>query len=243
MAGKKKSQKPKGQQQRQRGQTRSTPVAASNAVVTNRGPRVPKVMSSNDSWTVCNSEVLFTQGSSSTAGNFLAQSYYLIPSNFPWLATIANSFSKYRWKYLELIYTPRQGTNTGGIAYLALQYDTMDSIPGSGASLSQISGASYGVVSAGQGGSTVISNPMMRRMVVDNLISTVVDVDRLDTKWYKYVSSSRVASLTSNDQAAFVPAMLIYGSEGLGGVTVSIGAITAKYCIELIEPIPGGLNP
>lgn len=76
-----------------------------------------------------------------TAGAFKADSFQLNPANsttFPWLSSIAALFDKYKFHKLRFFFINNSPTSIAGNVTMAVDFDTLDSIPSNGVSMSNL---------------------------------------------------------------------------------------------------------
>lgn len=105
------------------------PVIQSRVVRT----RIPVVNRRMNSITIKHAEFFTAVNSpAGVAGGFTVQTYAINPGNismFPWLATQAAGWERYRFKRLTFRYIPRCATTQGGTLVLAPDYDAADDPP------------------------------------------------------------------------------------------------------------------
>lgn len=86
-------------------------------------------------------ERVATITTNSTAGAFKANSFVINPADvttFPWLASIAALFDKYKFHSLKFIYINNSPTSVPGNVTLAVDFDTLDATPANGVSMTNL---------------------------------------------------------------------------------------------------------
>lgn len=76
-----------------------------------------------------------------TSGAFKADSYSINPANsttFPWLSSIAALFDKYKFHKLRFFFINNSPTSIAGNVTMAVDFDTLDSIPANGVAMSNL---------------------------------------------------------------------------------------------------------
>lgn len=172
----------------------------------------------------------------------------LTPSTFPWLNTMAQNFSKFKWHYLQLFYIPSCPTTTPGSVAVGLTYDDLDSSVGPGITFNQIAVLNRSVVApvwAGASGSAYLHRPGFA--VPPDAVCVEVDTDKLDKPYYKYATQAQLSNLIQNAQGLAASSIYIPCSYNLAitqgaAAGTLVGRVFAKYRIELIEPVPAALN-
>jgi hypothetical protein len=186
------------------------------------------------------SEMVGTIATGSSTTTFTATRNVAVPFNYPWLNGLAINFAKFRWRYLEFIYIPAVPTSQVGQVGMCLQYGTQDGLPGTLQSLSQVYGAVTAPVWGGAGGANML-NTGISGMRPSDAVSIRVDVSRFDKPWYKYIDATTWLGMDVNIRDMYVPVQLVTGAI-TGTASQPVGNVYVKYAIELIEPIPNGLN-
>lgn len=106
----------------------SAPAAISRSTTT----RVPSVTRRDNSVVIKHTEFFETVGTPGPGGPFWVDSFAINPGNpsvFPWLATQAFAWERYRFRKLLFRYIPRVGTGQGGTLVLSPDYDADDDPP------------------------------------------------------------------------------------------------------------------
>nr|UHS72144.1 MAG: putative coat protein [Tombusviridae sp.] len=219
------------------GQVVTAPVARS--VVTRFRP--PMITSSSGTTIIRNTEK-FQSFSSLVA--FAATRRDLVPNQFNWLNAIAQSYSKFRWVSLEIIYVPFTSTNTTGNLMMALSYDSTDNLPATSDQLLTYYNAISFPAWAGSEGLALLHGP---RQNVQGAISMRVDTNRMEKPWYRYISAADLAAIVAvagvgtSVATDYIPAQVVTGAEGFAAAS-GVGNLWARYEIELIEPIAAASN-
>lgn len=202
----------------------------------------PKINSLGRSTFVRNTELLTTiqtvalSAYNTNRGN-------LIPGNLTWLTGLAANFSKWRWRYLKLIYVPVCPTTTVGQVVMGLGYDQADVIPTTLAQVQQYYESVTAPVWAGFDGSSELNTYTNKK--VPGAVCLELDVNRLGgatgPTFYRYITQGNVAPQSATDRNMFVPAYVDISTIG-GTVLTLVGNLFCEYVIELVEPIPLLLN-
>lgn len=100
------------------------------AYATGQRTRQPKIVSKGDSVRIIHRELISSVVGSQSFS--VQQAFALNPglaSSFPWLATQAQSWERYRFNSLKFCYYTRTGSNVPGSVMLVPDYDAADSAP------------------------------------------------------------------------------------------------------------------
>jgi hypothetical protein len=148
---------------------------------------------------------------------------------FPWLSSVALSYSKFRFRFLRYMYVPFVGTGTGGTSYGVVSYDRSDSAPTTLAGVSASDTATSGPT--WMGGGINADKAFRKDLGVDEMIFVDVDVSRFSQPWY-YVRQQAAVSDSS------VPAIIYWGQDGFVTPNApSTGNWFVSYIIDLLEPV------
>lgn len=155
----------------------------------------------------------------------------IVPSACSWLAGVASSYSKYRWRKLRIFYIPAVSTATNGRLAMGLSYDPLDTAPTTVDQIVSMNRATFGPVWAGQSGFDS-SNPFANRM---DLVHLDLDVSKASKPWYNYATTSTLAGLSPVDRGIYLPAILNLGADS-GTAAMTTGSLYISYEVELTEP-------
>jgi hypothetical protein len=194
--------------------------------------------SPNGGMIVSNSEELTQVISSSTANGFTSVTVPLVPSQTNWLKGVASSFSKFRWIRLRVFYIPAVGTSISGRIAASLVYDGADLAPSSVSNIIAGFRATFGPVWAGQSGFDS-SNPFTGH---SDMVHLDLDCSRSAKRYYPYIGLAAYNALSSADKNIYNPATLLIGSDGIAGVSSTVGSFYLSYEVELLEPVAVGIN-
>lgn len=201
-------------------------------------PAVPKFSSVGDSTIVRNTEILFNV-TLAAAGGFSTLNTPLQAGQPAWLAQIGDLYSKFRWRRLRIIYSPKCPTTTSGSVVMAFTYDRNDGAPVSRTQLAQ----SYKAINfppyAGYDGASALNTPFKPN---PGAIYIDLDTTRMDKPWYPTISTAAFAALAIIDQNQFCPATLVLAADGGPVAATPAGDIFIQYEIEFIEPINPTMN-
>lgn len=150
-------------------------------------------------------------------GSFSSDEYAMVPVEFKWLKTIAQGFSRYRWRSLRVEFITSSSTQDRGQVALGATYDGLDDLAQDMAEMSQLAHSVTGPVWSNQ--------------------TLVFDATRWSHQWYSYANSIALEPEETNE---YVPAWLQFGRDVPNGG--NIGALHAYYEIEFIDPIPARMN-
>lgn len=165
------------------------------------------------------------------AGVLSTQSFALIPISFPYLGNIAANFGKWRWIALKLYYVPSCPTSTAGECALATYVDWNDNA--SGATFVQTATMKNGISFPPWGGGHE-SGP--------DSVGFTIDCTEFDKPRYPYVSTTTFGAMSNSDKTQYSPINLLIASQGSTPAVSVAGRIWAKYIVQLLDPIPSGLN-
>lgn len=218
----------------------TAPISGSSIV--RRKLQIPKIITSNSSTFVCNTE-LANNVVGIALGAFFTVRESLYPPYVGWLSGVAVNYSKWRWVYLRAIYIPLCPTTTTGQVVLSLGYDFNDTVP----TLNTAQQAYRSVSTPPWGGfeGTMLMNSPQAKPGAG---SVVVDVDtsRFGSgsalTYYRFVNQTTFGAANANDKNIYCPAYLDYSTFGGPAVQATFGNIYWEYCIELIEPIAASVN-
>lgn len=214
------------------------PPAAAGVIVGSPNPRIRTGREGEVN--MCHTEMVI---SPNTSVAFATGNLRLLPSAFPWLSGIANSFSKWRWVTLRLIYVPQASTSVSGSFSLGLQYDEPDTDPVNLAQMSMSKGFVTGPSWAGREGGVLLGNHNMRPP--PGSIVCTVDTNRFDKLWYPFITTADLATVTAASPSlvnSYQPAICVFAVGGGPAAPVQAGNVYAQYEVELIEPIVTGNN-
>lgn len=219
-------------------------VPAAGAAITRR-TRIPRIMSQGVRTIVCNTEAVNT----ADVTNTLAYATFGIPMGafrYPWLAGIAQNYSKWRWLKLRYVYVPQCPTTTNGQVILSLSYDHTDANPANAAAQQQMYHAITSPFWAGWQGSMLLNNPNTPASSVPGSVTVDVDVARLGNSaslsYFRFISLADFGALSTSDQNLYSGGNLFVGTEGGVAVPVKVGSLFVEYEIELIEPVNPVMN-
>lgn len=175
-----------------------------------------------------------------------------IASSFPWLASLAINYSKFRFKYLRFFFSGSCPTSTTGKVWITIQYDALDSAPTTLAAVLQSEDSCSGP--AWFGGVVSTEKAFDRRLSADSNIFVDADCSRLNMPWY-YVRSSVAdtgvalggtipGGLTlggNTTDGTSIPCRVFYGNNAVTSSTVP-GELYVAYEVELVGPIASADN-
>lgn len=141
---------------------------------------------------------------------------------------------------MNIVYVPTCATSTPGDIDMALQYDGNDTLASTPEELSVMNGHAGGPLWSGTAGCKLVGASITNEnSKPPQAIATVVDVNKFPKRWYNYTSQN----LTGDSITIYCPCDLQYGvTAGVTPAAGGIGRLWISYEIELIEPIPAGLN-
>jgi len=181
-----------------------------------------------------------------------------ILENWPWLASVAQNFQKFRWTYLRFIFVPQTPTTTPGSVWLNMTYDPRDTNP---ADLQAVSMSDESVIgNAWYGGPISPEVAFSKTLSLKDAIYLDVDCARFTQPWYlvrttndatKNVvtlsgtatggnGSLAVSSGTTYDYASR-PGTIFYGCDDVTNSVVT-GNLYMAYACELFDPIKAAYN-
>lgn len=147
---------------------------------------------------------------------------------FPWLSTVALSYSKFNWKFLRFMYVPQVATSTAGVVFINAMYDAADTQPPTLASVAQSSNSSIGP--AWQGGGINAEKAFRADLGIDEMI--FIDVDcKAWTQPYFYVRKQ------AGTDADTKPCVIVYGNDASVPALLTPGSLYVAYICELLEPV------
>lgn len=223
--------------------TASFPLQAPTAgsAIVRRGENVPQITQKGNTTTICNTEQLATVVTAA-AGAFATARAVLLPGNFQWLSGVASSFSKWRWRYLRLIYIPTCPATTTGQVAMGLGYSHLDLPPISMLQATAVHESTTGPVWAGYEGSTLLNQ--FGKPAGQGAVVTELDINRLGgamgTAWYRYITTTIFGPLPNTEKDIYSPGYVDISSAG--GLAGQVGVVYVEYCIDLIEPTIAVLN-
>nr|WRQ65502.1 structural protein [Tolivirales sp.] len=154
-------------------------------------------------------------------------------ATFPWLSNIALSYSKFCFKFLRFIYVPQVATNTPGVVFIDILYDSADAKPSTLQSVAQSESSSIGP--AWQGGGINAEKAFRKDLGIDEMI--FVDVDC--SSWtQKYYYCRKNAGLDADTQ----PGVVCFGNDASVPALTTPGALYAAYVVEFKEPLDATTN-
>lgn len=155
---------------------------------------------------------------SSTAGAFKADSYVINPANsttFPWLSSIATLFDKYKFHSLKFFFVNNSPTSIAGNVTMAVDFDTLDSIPANGVAMSNLAKfTSFAPWKAEE---------------------LVIPVNRPSNNTWLFTASS-VPSGT--DAKTYNLGNFLISTEGLTSTSYLAGYLCVEYDVELLDKNP-----
>jgi hypothetical protein len=154
----------------------------------------------------------------------------IIPAALNYLTGIAQNFSKYSWKRLSLHYVPSCPTNADGEMAFGTYFDRQDALAATFVQVSQMTG---GVSTPPWGGGPFAGPGAVR---ID------IDCARFDKPRYSFLGTTPFAALSTSDQNNYCPVSMARATQGntVGGSIM--GRVWLSYTVELMDPIPSGLN-
>lgn len=155
----------------------------------------------------------------------------IIPASFNYLTGIANNFGKWTWKRLVLHYVPSCPTTADGEVALGTYYDRQDAVAATFVQVTQMQG---GVSTPPWGGGPFTGSGAVR---VD------IDCSRFDKPRYSFIGTTPFNALTTSDQNNYCPVSMARATQGNTAGGAIMGRVWAEYTVELIDPIPSGINP
>lgn len=209
------------------------PVASGSLM---RRTRVPQIRTTSECTLINNTEPL---ASMDMIASGAVQTKRLIfhPAAFPWLTSIANCYSRFKWRSLEFIYIPTCPTSTEGYHNLYLGYDFLDPEP---ISMQQAEEAyrsiSHPVWSGAEGATTMQNGNHGAGAVVCK-----VDAGRINN-YYRFTNITNFNALSPIDKNILCPGYC-QSTTVNGAPFLNAGRVYCKYSIELVEPIATTLNP
>jgi len=169
---------------------------------------------------------LFSEEGASSSDEFTAPvDGAIIPAKVPWLAGVAQNFSKWRWVSLRMKYMPLCPTTTPGSIGYGFGYDMAESAP---SSLLEVASFDQFHIHA--------------PWTTDDA-GCVFDVGRFSRDWYPYIGETAFGQLATGAErniyspgyfSVYVPASTTTGL---------LGAIFIDYVVELCDPISATLQP
>jgi hypothetical protein len=154
----------------------------------------------------------------------------IIPAVFPYLAGIASNFSRYKWRRLRIYYVPSCPTSTQGEVALG----TVDSFEdANAATFVQVATMSHGISFPPWGG-TIDRGP--------DAITLDIDCNRFEKPRYNYVATTQFNSYSNPEKDSVTPILLCLATQGSTAAVTIAGRVWISYTIELIDPIPAGVN-
>jgi len=209
------------------------PVASGSLL---RRTRVPQIRTTSEGTIISNTEPLVSMDMLAS-GAVQTKRLIFHPSAFPWLASLAGSYSRFRWKLLEFIYIPTCPTSTEGYHNLYLGYDFLDPEP---TSMQQAEEAyrsiSHPIWSGAEGATSMQTGRHGAGAVV-----CTVDTTRINN-YYRFTTLTSFNALTAINKNIMCPGYC-QSTTVNGAPFVNAGRIYCRYTIELVEPIPSALNP
>jgi len=170
---------------------------------------------------------LFAQELSSSTDLFQAvlEGLSLIPTNLPWLAGIASSFSKWRWIKLVVKYYPVCSTTQQGAVGYGFGYD-----------MAETTSTTLGQISA-------FDQFKLHAPWTTDEEGISLDVGRFSRDWYPYIGRVPYIALTGVDQNIYSPAYLTTFTGASASPGVLIGSYFIDYIVELADPISPEKQP
>lgn len=178
---------------------------------------------------------------SSVTTTLATSSYYTVfpvsPTFFTWLGTVADNYSKFKFRKFRVTYVPSVGTTTNGNVAMGFGYDMGDVYPTSTGGL-----ATNQPASATENDSVVSCRPSVMMSAWEES-SIEFPPDRMkenrfiDQGDWNFPSTTIASALQRN-----------WGSDGyvlvngIGPASTNLGKIHIEYIIELINPIRASLQ-
>lgn len=213
--------------------------------------------------TVVNYEMISVGNALTGSGSFASGGQTINPGisdNWPWLASVAKSFQKFRFTWLRFIYVPQTPTTTPGSVWLYMSFDPRDTNP---ADLQAVSMSEDSVIgNAWYGGPISPDVAFSKNLSLKDSIYLDVDCTRFTQPWY-YVratndATKNIPTLTGSlaggvnntniaisDGTTFEytarPGTIFYGCDSVTN-TVVAGHLYMAYACELFDPIKPGYN-
>lgn len=204
---------------RPNGQTNRT-VRMNNSSRQNRNAP----LSNGDTWSgqsrplrIRQSERIATITASASAGDFKVDSFPINPASevtFPWLASIANLFDRYKFHELKFRYVNNVSAMTDGNVTIAVDFDALDSAPTDSVGMSQL--AKFTTFSPWKSGELAV--PVNRRG---------------NQKWL-YTLDSNAESGVGVDLKMYNLGNVFVSTEGLSASKVC-GYLVAEYDVEFLD--------
>lgn len=223
------------------GNSRSSIAMApsSGTSIVRRSPMTPFLSTRGESTIVRNTEAAVNVA---TTAAFTVTDIYMHPAFNPWIATVAQNFSKFRYLSLRYIYIPSCPTTTAGTLVLGPTYDVTDNAPLTNGALQ----AAYHSVTtpywAGYEGAPLLNSHMTPESRCPGAICVEIDVSRFGNSFYRFQSSGDILAFSAPEQDVFVPGRLWIATNGGPAVAIGAGTLFVQYDIELIEPITAAQN-
>jgi hypothetical protein len=162
--------------------------------------------------------------SGTPSGTFVGGQIPLIPTFEPTsrLGVIANLYSQYSIESSRVQFVPQSSTNTSGRLCLAWTFDALDADPVNCHQILQIVRSVMTAQYRGKSTSMPLGSPEKRRFAV--------------------IDGPTFLSLTSQDKQIYLPATLIYGSDGSAQSGLLVGSLIWHYRIRFFNAnVPTGV--
>jgi len=186
-------------------------------------------LSSSEGLILSHCEPLLAPGLNA-AGALAYSTNAIIPPIFPYLIGIAQNFSKYRWLKLHFYYVPACPTSTLGEIAMSNFYDWQDA---SAATFIQTAQMKNGVSFPPWGGGEEYGA---------NAVTIDVDCKDFDKARYLYIQVAAFNALSTSDRNNYAPVNLAFATQGSTAAVSLAGRIWCSYTIQMLDPIPTGLN-
>lgn len=148
------------------------------------------------------------------------------PFNLPWLAGVAQNFSKWRWRRFSFRYVATTSTQTSGGVGQGYGYDMAESTPAALSTVAAFDQFSY------------------HAAWLSDTEDKVMDTGRFSRDWYPYIGSGAFGGLSTNDRNDYCPGY-VSDYSGVSSLTSlgEVGFLIADYVVELTDPISAVLQP
>lgn len=215
---------------RRRRRVNNTTVVRAPTTIGGVTRNLPMSMISNGGRLTINHCEPFGTVSMTALGVLAFQRFGLIPAVFPYLTGIASNFGKYAWRRLHIYYVPSCPTSTEGEVAMGLFYDVQDM---AAATFTQVAALAKAV-----------SFPPWSGGPAQGPGSAAMEVDctRFDKPRYSYVTTAVYNPLSTSDKNNYTPVSFAAASQGSTAAVATAGRFWASYTIELMDPIPPGVN-
>jgi len=233
----------------------AAPVAYGSAL--SKQDMFPLIAGTGSSMIVQNYELVSTLGAGNNAftigGNVVNPG---LATAFPWLATLAKNYNKFRWRNLRYIYVPACSTASAGTEFMYFKYDYLDN---PAANLTEVMATENAVMGNVWHGNPINdSTAFAPKLAISDNINCELDVSRLSREWYVVRTGNNAQQPVPSSLGGVIPAgltfspgniyddvaqpaVIYYGNFGTAG-TATNGYLFAAYTVEFIEPMLGSLN-